>query len=341
MLLRKSIEDSRVEPQRMTLKKYRPNLSRIAGGLALLLCPTSMPVDAATAQSVLNQGLPIERNLWLIQAEEQFSVANASGPRGKPLPLDVTLPPQATENYSFLMFRNMPQDFRLSAGFGTEGYWAVAVPDADELEMLPTQDFTGAFVLETLLVRTVGDQPDRALSNIAFLPEAGASASDEPVEQQSLSLRLDALGSPFAGDSAANPTAALGSASSDRAQDNAAPSILTNTPPDAVPDDAPARTPVELKASDQALFQRGNTLLEQGNLAAARLIYRRLALKNHLASALALASTYDPDFLARINVRGLQPDVEDAMRWYKLAAELGSDVAAQRLRALSAQLASQ
>ena len=47
--------------------------------------------------------------------------------------------------------------------------------------------------------------------------------------------------------------------------------------------------------------------------------------------------TYDPDFLATLAIRGLQPDIGQAKNWYRMAEELGSARAARRLAALNAQ----
>jgi TPR repeat protein len=51
----------------------------------------------------------------------------------------------------------------------------------------------------------------------------------------------------------------------------------------------------------------------------------------------ALASTYDPDELAKIKVVGLQPNIEEARKWYEKARELGAAEASERLRRLGAR----
>jgi TPR repeat protein len=51
----------------------------------------------------------------------------------------------------------------------------------------------------------------------------------------------------------------------------------------------------------------------------------------------ALAGTYDPDELAKMKVVGLQPNVEEARKWYERARELGAFEAAERLRRLGAR----
>jgi len=53
-------------------------------------------------------------------------------------------------------------------------------------------------------------------------------------------------------------------------------------------------------------------------------------------AAMALAATYDAAELARLNVRGIEPNAKEAQRWYELARQLGAGEAEQRLRRLGA-----
>lgn len=50
-----------------------------------------------------------------------------------------------------------------------------------------------------------------------------------------------------------------------------------------------------------------------------------------------LGSTFDPLTIQQLDVIGVEPDVARARQWYQKAAELGSDVAAQRLAKLNNQ----
>ena len=66
-------------------------------------------------------------------------------------------------------------------------------------------------------------------------------------------------------------------------------------------------------------------------MAAARLIYKKLAGANVAEAAFELAQTYDPDFLKDLQTEGLLPDRAMAQRWYERAAALGSAPALNRL----------
>jgi tripartite-type tricarboxylate transporter receptor subunit TctC len=86
-----------------------------------------------------------------------------------------------------------------------------------------------------------------------------------------------------------------------------------------------------LNAADQAQMARAAALLKSNDVAAARLIYKRLAGANIAEAAYQLAQTYDQDFLKDIQIAGLQPDPAMAQRWYERAATLGSAAAASKV----------
>jgi hypothetical protein len=83
------------------------------------------------------------------------------------------------------------------------------------------------------------------------------------------------------------------------------------------------------------LMKRGETFLEQGDIAAARLVFARAAEARDPKAALALGSTYDPTVLQKMGVVGVQADADIARSWYERAAEFGSDDAAPRISALA------
>jgi TPR repeat protein len=86
------------------------------------------------------------------------------------------------------------------------------------------------------------------------------------------------------------------------------------------------------------LLRRGEALLGQGDVLAARLFFERAALQGNAAAALRAAKTHDPDFIATIDAPGLKADVSRAIKWYRQAFDASHDPeAAQRLAALSAR----
>jgi TPR repeat protein len=82
------------------------------------------------------------------------------------------------------------------------------------------------------------------------------------------------------------------------------------------------------------LLRRGDDLLGEGDISAARLFYERAASAGSARGASGAGRTYDPAFLARIDVRGLRGDTVRAIDWYRKAIELGDKGAAEPLKAL-------
>jgi hypothetical protein len=84
---------------------------------------------------------------------------------------------------------------------------------------------------------------------------------------------------------------------------------------------------------ERAMIERAVDLLRNGDVSSARLLYQHLANSGSAVAALSLARTFDPEVLPSLGVIGMRPNPAEAQRWYKRAAELGSESAARRLRA--------
>ncbi len=79
------------------------------------------------------------------------------------------------------------------------------------------------------------------------------------------------------------------------------------------------------------MLARGKDLLQQGGIAAARIIFEDLATSGSAAGALALARSYDPAFVAASAASAPAPNLAEARKWYERAAELGKPDAKRRL----------
>jgi hypothetical protein len=100
------------------------------------------------------------------------------------------------------------------------------------------------------------------------------------------------------------------------------------------PDSASApATPKLLDATEIALMMKGGAeFIANGNIAAARMMFRPAAEAGDPAAAFALAETYDPLVLAKLGAKGgIAPDVALAQQWYAKANELGYSASAWRL----------
>ena len=110
--------------------------------------------------------------------------------------------------------------------------------------------------------------------------------------------------------------------------------------PEAAERSAASPPPVTQPATPQdreravRLVKKGDEQLTEGNVAAARLFYERAADAGLAQGAMALAGTFDAAELARLGVRGIQPDTKEARRWYERARQLGASDAEARLARL-------
>jgi hypothetical protein len=111
---------------------------------------------------------------------------------------------------------------------------------------------------------------------------------------------------------------------------NAAPQ--SSSPPPAV---AAPKKPVLSSSEITLLVERGRTLFDAGDLAAARLFFRRAANAGDAAAALAMGATYDPDVLSKRFIRGIEADAQEARTWYERARELGSPEGPRRIEMLA------
>jgi TPR repeat protein len=84
----------------------------------------------------------------------------------------------------------------------------------------------------------------------------------------------------------------------------------------------------------ETLLEQGANFVSVGDFASARVVFGRVAAARDARGALALAATYDPVALAKINAKGATPDIAKAQQWYNTASELGSRDAQLRLTAL-------
>jgi hypothetical protein len=87
----------------------------------------------------------------------------------------------------------------------------------------------------------------------------------------------------------------------------------------------PAPVAPSLNADQIAeLIKLGEDLLGQGDIATARLLFKRAAIAGNAQAALELGITYDPVFQALSGVAGMAPDAAQARAWYDKAVMLGS-----------------
>ena len=93
--------------------------------------------------------------------------------------------------------------------------------------------------------------------------------------------------------------------------------------------------PVEINA----LLMQGDDAFRNGDLASARLLYRRVYDANDGRGALGIGASYDPVFLRRYHLWTRYANSEEARIWYLRAHDLGAQDAQTRLKRLNVKSA--
>jgi hypothetical protein len=134
------------------------------------------------------------------------------------------------------------------------------------------------------------------------------------------------------------PVGARGAANRATSVDAAQRPALLPTPPQTASPSVAPRPPVAVEdtAVVAAKMKIGVELMTYGEVAAARVMFQRVAEAGEGAGAFALAETYDPLVLGGLRLReGIRPDLALARTWYERARELGSLEARDRISRLA------
>jgi TPR repeat protein len=88
-----------------------------------------------------------------------------------------------------------------------------------------------------------------------------------------------------------------------------------------------------------AVLMEGDDAFRNGDLASARLLYRRVYDANDGRGALGIGASYDPVFLRRYHLWTRYANPEEARIWYRRAHDLGAQDAQNRLKRLNVKSA--
>ncbi len=164
----------------------------------------------------------------------------------------------------------------------------------------------------------------------------GKVVTAPPAKPEAPPQQIASLPAPNAPASAVNeptsPPIAVNPAATDpKANPAPQPAPAQSAPVQAAPPSI-AKPAVVLDENEIAtLIKRGKDLLNDGDFAAARVLFERAANAGSAEAALALGSTYDPNVIKRLGAIMVKPDVENARKWYQLAADRGLAAAALQL----------
>ena len=250
--------------------------------------PKRIVILAAAAGAILS----LYSAVFISGALAQEIKQQIAGVPGEDLPLRLELPAQPDQQEAsstgYIRILGLPPSFSINRGFAAVGAWAVSLGDAGGLTLATPRDFEGNLLLTIELVRDQSAEPER-WRVLVTLAQKQAGASPPPPM-----LANSTPASP--GGSQQQPADSIGS----------------------------MKAAQPLRTASRAQMNRAQDLLQHNDVAAARLIFKRLAETGIAEAAFGLAQTYDPDFLKTIPTAGLQPDMAAARHWYEWASALGS-----------------
>lgn len=234
-----------------------------------------------------------------------------------PIPIQVG-PVDAIPRNSFVRIRGMPTAAVLSEGHSiAPGSWAIPLAVLPNLRISLPVGITGKSDVTIALVQIDGTVLAEAQASLVIAAAALITQDQQPAPRERSVASVGPGSSPL---EASPPPAGR------------PPAPAASAPP---PNDPPQLTEDQKRAL--TFIVRGRAQAQEGNIAAARLFFRRAADAGLAEGALALAGTYDPGELARLRVAGVQPDVAMARQWYEKARELGAKEADERLRQLGSR----
>lgn len=255
--------------------------------------------------------LDISEESRLAQVGNGFSVRDARGAPGTPIPLQISLPTPILDDYSFVMLRGVNKAFKLSAGFQTKDAWAVSLRDLPGLTLVSPPDFNGLVEMDVQLIKGRDVAPETRRLTVTI----SRSGQQDPYTAGITGAEVR---------TAAPSATALDPLGLKEDQEEEKTGLVTD----------PQRIS---EPEEKAMMARANLVLKNSDVSAARLLFEHLARRGSAKAAFAMGQTYDPEFLKTLFVKGLKADIEKAKAWYRRSVELGGGEAQARLSTLDAE----
>jgi hypothetical protein len=222
-----------------------------------------------------------------------------TGEAGSVIPLSIQVDFMNTLHKYYVRLWGVPLGFTLNAGNHIENWWVVPLSKVPNLRVNIPTDVSGRYEIVVTLFNIDGT----VLANADTLLVIGSTAIVKTVKSTDV------------------PEGAAGSVTP-RAQ------LPTERPDRLAP---PVQLSTEDKARAEQLVAQGEKYLADANIYVARQFFRRAADQGLAVAALRLAATYDTSELARLHVRGVVADPDEARKWYERARQLGASEAEIRM----------
>jgi hypothetical protein len=221
------------------------------------------------------------------------------GVAGQPIALNLQPEETTVGPDTSVMVQGVPANAEISGGKDLgSGNWLLSASDLKTAQLTTTKDFKpGAYELEVIMVRSDGSVPISRKIEVTVEAETIAPPPPSPV--------------------------ATAPASTDAVKSGVGVTVAAPQPAPAAKPEPVAGPPLTAKET-KALLSRGNALLDQGDVAGARLLLEYAAQRGSKEAMVMLAKSYDPDYLAKLGVLGVRADAEKASHWYDRAENTAS-----------------
>ena len=284
--------------------------------MALALTGSQAPVAAALPRPAVPLGvLHNDRTLIAAAGDLTLSVKDIDAEPGSDTPIAVKLPSEAelraagAEQGTYLLIRNLPEGVSVSAGMATGHIRVVPLHEVPTLRLISKPSVNAQFQLKFRLI----GRDNRLLA------ETTATVKLSPIQD------VAAL-APVAPE-VPKPLGAQKPQEGPKPQEVPKPPEVQKPQ---VPSGPQAGAEPLTPRAEAVLLARGQEVMQQGGIAAARLIFQALATRGSAAGALALARSYDPAYVVPSAVAP-ELSLTEARKWYERAAELGDPDAKRRL----------
>lgn len=206
------------------------------------------------------------------------------------------------------MVQGVPKEAKLSAGKDLgSGNWLLGATDLEGLDLETAMGLKpGDYELEVIVVKSDGSVPVTHKLAVEVQPASSAPAAAPPMRASAAGLVAAAPETTYARPGVAIEVASV-----------PAESPTEKTSPVAA---EPTLSPEEVRT----ILTRGDALLEEGDVAGARLLLEYAAQRGNKDAMVKLARSYDPQHLAKLGVHGVKANPEKATHWYARAATAGA-----------------
>jgi len=286
------------------------------------LSPKLTPSDAFTAVFEANRDSGRTDKLKATEGHRTPHLAfqTSIGAVNDPLPLGIVVNDSA--GGETVVLSDLAEGTKLSAGTALgPARWSVPGRDLEKAYIAAPENFGGSMHVTAKLYSS----DNRLLETKGIRFEwTGSQSENRPVNM----MDLTNAARPAMPDLAADGQDATRPSNGSVQMSGPGTDVGLLPPAHAPSDKKPLAQPqASLPSTPAALFERGERLLREGNVAEARPLLRRAADAGSADAALDLGISFDPSFVAYGNPATADP--AEAARWYKRALKLGrKDVAA-------------